>query len=1294
MSKQNIEDIYPLSPMQQGMLFHRLYATRTDVYFHQAEFTLRGRLDVGAFERAWERVVSRHPILRSAFIWERGQEPFQVVRQRVKLPLEQHDWRDLSRDERQEALAEFLRADRERGIELFKAPLMRLSLIRMADDVSHLVWSHHHMLLDGWSVALVLKEIFTFYEAFSRGEDLQLERPRPYGDYIAWLQRQDMGKAEEFWRETLRGFAAPTKLGVERATTALHEQEQGYDDLSVALTDEETAALYSFAQQQKLTVNTLVQGAWAVLVSRYSGEEDVVFGAATSGRPVELSGVDSMIGNFINTLPARVRVTPEESTLDWLRQLLKRQAEARQFDYSPLVQIQRWSEIPRGESLFETIVIFENYPVDSSLSESRGGLEIGDPRVDDRTNYPLSLVISVGGRFLLRLIYDRVRYDAETIRRMLGHLKTILLGMVERPSERLSYLPMLTEPERRLMLAEWNDTSAAYDGDRCIHELFEAQAEAQPGAVAVVSEDGQLTYGELNEQANRLARLLRSAGVRRGTLVGVLMHRSANMIPALLAILKAGGAYVPLEPAYPKSRLEWILSSLDLACLVTQSTFLETLGEMRLPALRHVVCLDAPARPEPGDRGAAAEPSAPKKIWTWGDARQFGEENLPAQATAEDLAYIIFTSGSTGTPKGVIVRHQPVINLIDWVNRTFDVNPSDRVLFITSLCFDLSVYDVFGLLAAGGSIRVVTEPDIRDPERLLHMLTTEPITFWDSAPAALQQLVPFFPSTRFPRGNRLRLVFMSGDWVPVTLPELLMRTFPSVEVIALGGATEATVWSNFYPVSEVDPSWPSIPYGKPIQNSRYHIADPFLNPCPVGVAGDLYIAGECLSTGYIDEPALTAEKFIPDPFGQTPGDRLYKTGDRARYLAGGDIEFLGRVDNQVKIRGFRVELGEIEAALAQHPGLRAAVVVAREDVPKEKHLVAYLVPDEERAPTIGNLLRLEEAGELDGHQQQELPNGMVIAYRNRNETDFMYKKIFEDEVLPAPPHPARTGRLRLRRGGQHRPLLAVRRARVQGRAHLRLRAAAAPLRHAAPQHSTARAGREALAVRPRQRDEDGGVHLLPPRHAHLGTLRRRRRGARHRQILPPQPARRARRRAAALRRPTRRTARGTPGERTHRLPVENTLRRDPRARRRADRSAENQRREERAGRARGHRGGRLAKDSPDSRRSPRHRRPPGADHADARRPGVLADRRAGGVAEGHRTLQHFRRAARRAPGGAAAGRRRARARRPRAATERLGQPEPPDRRRAGFLEGESARVHGALRLRAASRAAVDFQRQG
>jgi amino acid adenylation domain-containing protein/non-ribosomal peptide synthase protein (TIGR01720 family) len=535
----------------------------------------------------------------------------------------------------------------------------------------------------------------------------------------------------------------------------------------------------------------------------------------------------------------------------------------------------------------------------------------------------------------------------------------------------LSDVPPLTEKERHQLLVEWNDTKVNYPKDVCIHQLFEAQVDRTPDAVAVVFEDEQLTYQELNQQANQLAYHLKSLGVGPGMFVAVCMNRSLEMIPTLLGILKAGGAYVPLEPSFPKARFQWILSSLKISCIITQTAPLKTIHDLlpQLPALEHVICLDTPQQPESINREEIEELSAHQQIWMRSYLAQLPKQNLPTQASQDDPAYIIFTSGSTGTPKGVMVRHKPVINLIDWVNRTFDVNSSDRILFITSLCFDLSVYDVFGLLAAGGSIRVVSDGNVRDPERLLCMLGDEPITFWDSAPAVLQQLVPFFPFMKSTeKKSQLRLVFLSGDWIPLKLPDLVRKTFPGVEVIGLGGATEATVWSNYYHIGDVDPHWVSIPYGKPIQNAQYYILDSHLHPCPIGVPGDLYIGGDCLSSGYVNEPILTAERFIPNSFSNEPDTRLYKTGDLARYLPDGNIEFLGRIDHQVKIRGFRIEIGEIEAVLSQHPAVRETVVLAQEDIPGNKRLVAYVVVNQKSAHTINELRRF---------LQEQLPEYMV-----------------------------------------------------------------------------------------------------------------------------------------------------------------------------------------------------------------------------------------------------------------------------------------------------------------------------
>ncbi len=482
-------------------------------------------------------------------------------------------------------------------------------------------------------------------------------------------------------------------------------------------------------------------------------------------------------------------------------------------------------------------------------------------------------------------------------------------------------LPLLPAAERHQVLVEWNDTAAARGEDTLIHELFESWAERTPGAVAAVCGEEAHDLCELEERANRMARHLVSLGIGPGSLVGIHLRRSLQMIPALLAVLKAGAAYVPLETSHPPARRQWILDRLEISCLVTDS---EQPGRVR-----HVVCLDRLDLD-------GYEPSAPTR-----------------RSTPNDLAYIIFTSGSTGAPKGVMVRHRPVANLLRWAYRAFAFSPEDRVLFVTSLSFDLSVFDVFGLLGAGGSIRIATEEEIRDPERLLHALSTEPITFWDSAPAALEQTVPFLEGMNSEARPALRLVFLSGDWIPVTLPDRIRERFPGARVISLGGATEATVWSNVFPIGTVDPAWPSIPYGRPIENASYHVLDARLSPCPVGIPGDLYIGGDCLAGGYAREPELTAEKFIPDPW---RAGRLYRTGDRARYRPDGNLEFLGRRDHQVKIRGFRIELGEIEAALAALPGVRQAAVVVREG-----RLVAY-VAGEATTEALRQALREELPG--------------------------------------------------------------------------------------------------------------------------------------------------------------------------------------------------------------------------------------------------------------------------------------------------------------------------------------------
>jgi amino acid adenylation domain-containing protein/non-ribosomal peptide synthase protein (TIGR01720 family) len=953
------EDLYPTSPVQQGMLFHTLQAPESGVYVVQLGLLLEADLDLAAFEDAWQQVMDRHAILRTAFVWPDGETPLQVVHARARPAWERHDWRGLAAPEQRARWAAFLAADRRRGFDVAAAPLLRLAMIRLGERRSRFLWSHHHVLLDGWSTSLLLREVFRLYEARRHGAPSRLPPPVPFREYIAWLAQQDMAAAEAFWRQNLAGFSAPTRLAVDRPARA-GDGRRAVRQLT--LTAAATEALRAFAGRAGLTLSTLMHGAWSALLGRYSGEPEVLFGTVTSGRSAPLPGIAEIFGIFINTLPMRVAIPVGERLAGWLQGIQERHAEARQFEYSSLVQIQGWSEIPRGSAMFESILAFDNFPVDEA-AQRQAGRELGVTEIDasEQTHYKLSVVAAVGARWSLRVLFDAERFDVATVDRLLHQLE-ILLTAMRSGEQAVDSLPLLSAAERQ-QLREWNATEAE-PAAGTLAELFEASSDARPELPAVVGADAPpLSYRAVEERANRLANLLRRLGAGPGELVAVQLERSPAMIEALLGIAKSGAAYLPLETTYPEARIRWLLERTRARAIVLGRATLELAARLapELPHLQHLLCLEDGLLPTlpPGTRG-------------WGPADLAAQpSHRPTRRVGpEDLAYIIFTSGSTGAPKGVMVRHRPAVQLIDWVNRRFAVGPGDRVLFVTSLCFDLSVYDVFGILAAGGTIRVAARGEVEDPRRLAQVLAVEPITFWDSAPAALQQLVPFLPEAAAAGGARhLRRVFLSGDWVPLSLPDQIRARFPAARVIALGGATEATVWSNFFPVAQVAPEWRSIPYGRPIDNARYYVLDGRLDPCPIGVPGDLYIAGGCLASGYAEAPELTADRFLPDPFGPA-GAVMYRTGDRARFFADGNLEFLGRLDHQVKIRGFRIELGEIEAALGQHPAVAEALAIVREDRLGELLLTAYIVPRTGLSPSVAELRR---------HLELRLPGYMVPA---------------------------------------------------------------------------------------------------------------------------------------------------------------------------------------------------------------------------------------------------------------------------------------------------------------------------
>ncbi|MDZ8186464.1 MAG: amino acid adenylation domain-containing protein [Nostoc sp. ChiSLP02] len=933
---KNIEAIYPLSPMQEGMLFHTLYEPESGVYFEQLSFTVRGNLDVSAFEQAWAKVVERHPVLRTLFVWENRTQLLQVVLKKVNLPWTYLDWCSLSPLEQEQQLEVFLESDRNKGFALDKAPLIRCTLIKLAQGTYKFIESSHHILTDGWCLPIIYKEVFAFYKALKIGKDLYLPPTRPYSDYIAWLQQQDKNQAIAYWQKNLSGFLAPTSLLKSQVLPPNSQQKKTYEELSLHLSATATATLKSLAQKHRITVSTFVTAAWALLLSRYSGEKDIIFGATVSGRPPTLSGVESMVGLFINTLPVRVQVESESELLPWLLQLQQQQLEREQYSYISLSQIQRLSEVPPGTSLFESIVVFENYPEGDNLFSPPDSLQITDMRGIERTNYPLTLEVMLGEELSARITYERDAwvglcqgFDTDMIARMGDHFLTLLAGMIDNPRVRLYELPLLTAKQRQQLLVEWNDTAKEYPQDKCIHELFEAVVEQYPDAVAVVFAEKQLTYRELNAWANQLAHYLQTLGVKPEVMVGICLERSLEMIVGLLGILKAGGAYVPLDPEYPQDRLSFMLEDANLSFLVTQQSLLERLPKHQA----QVVCLDEVCE----------------------QIERNNQDKLTSEVRPFHLANVIYTSGSTGKPKGVMVEHKGLCNLAQAQIETFGLDCNSQVLQFASVSFDASISEILMAFGSGATLVLGTKDSLMPGMPLIERLRDDCITHITLPPSALAVM----PTEELPS---LQTIIVAGEACSI---ELIKKWSAGRNFFNAYGPTEASVCTTIVKCTSKDEK---VTIGCPIANTQVYILDSHLQPVPIGVPGELHIGGVGLARGYLNQRELTNEKFIPNPFSDEPYSRLYKTGDLVRYLDNGNIEYLGRIDNQIKIRGFRIELGEIEAALSQHPAVRETVVVVREDVPAHKYLVAYIVANQDLATT---------SSELRSFLKEKLPNYMI-----------------------------------------------------------------------------------------------------------------------------------------------------------------------------------------------------------------------------------------------------------------------------------------------------------------------------
>ncbi|MFZ5893337.1 MAG: non-ribosomal peptide synthase/polyketide synthase [Myxococcota bacterium] len=942
---RQIEDVYPLSPMQQGMLFHGLLDPKTGVYVNQHECELNVALDAHSLERAWQEVIEQHPILRSIFVWDGLSRPMQVVCRTVKLPFQLLDYRSLSASEQRAELERFLVQDRELGFELQRAPLMRIGLVRLAERRYHFVWTEHHLLLDGWSASQLLEQVFARYAGLTNREGRGRIREAnefpslAYRRYIAWLEAQDAERAAAHWRGELSSFETPSLLA---SSWRPPERTEGHEVVRRALPQSLVDKLILWGKGQHLTFNSVMQGALAFLISSYTRQADVLFGTTVSGRSAPLPGIETALGLFINTLPLRVCVDGSQSLTDWLRELQARSASLRDFEYTSLAELQGLTRVVPGNALFDSLLVFENYPVGRALESSAEELGVGPVRSIEATNYPLTFVVSQGEGVTLELGYDTALVTPARAAELLEQLEQLLFSFLSRPHVRVGELSLLAEQQRARQLREFNSTARTYPGASTVLELFERRVQESPDAPALCFGEHSVSYGALNQRANRLGRRLRQLGVGPDVLVGVYLERSIEMVVALLGVWKAGGAYLPLDPEYPAARTKHALTEARPKVVLSATRWLDPL------------------------------PSSTATLWCFDRDEQelsvLSSHNLPHFFGPQNLAYCIYTSGSTGTPKGAVNTHAGLYNRLQWMQEAYALATRDRVLQKTPFSFDVSVWEFFWPLMTGATLVVAPPGAHRDPAELAAIIRNEGITTLHFVPSMLKE---FVRSGELESCTSVRRLLCSGEALPYDLEQEVLRRHPT-RLYNLYGPTEAsidvTAWN-----CQKDELQGVVPIGLPIANTGIFILDSHLQPAPLGALGELYISGIGLARGYVSRPDLTAERFVPNPYA-APGERLYRTGDLARYREDGTIEYAGRVDHQVKIRGNRIELGEIEARLHEHPRVQAAAASAISDATGETWLIAYVVSHaSEGAACSSDDLR----GVLRDHLKRSLPAFMV-----------------------------------------------------------------------------------------------------------------------------------------------------------------------------------------------------------------------------------------------------------------------------------------------------------------------------
>ncbi len=946
--RSNTEPV-PLSFAQTRLWLLDQLQPGSSAYNIATALRLTGSLNAIALTQSLNEIVRRHEALRTTFRMV-GEQPIQVIAPTLTLAIPIVDLQLLPPKRRYIEIQRVATEESYQPFNLAEGPLLRTTILQLNTTEYVVLLTMHHIISDGWSIEILTKELVTLYEAFSKGQSSPLPKlPIQYADFAIW-QRQwltvEMQEAQlAYWRQQLGGNLPVLQLSTDRPRPQVQTFRGATQSFSIPT--DITQALKALSQKQEVTLFMTLLAAFKTLLHRYTGQDDIVVGSPIANRNwVE---TEQLIGFFVNTLVLRTDLSDNPTFQELLKRVHAMTLGAYAHQNLPFEYLVNALQPQRDLSytpLFQVNFVLNNEPV--SVIELSG---LAWSSLENNTRpapYDLTLYMRETPQGMIGTMeYNTDLFEADTINRMVSHLQQLLSGIVGNPQHRLWELPLLTEAEQHQLLVEWNDTQADCPQEVCIHELFEVQVERTPDTVAVVFEDQQLTYRELNARANQLAHHLRSLGVKPEGFVGICVERSLSMVIGLLAILKAGGAYVPLDPVNPKERLAFILSDAAVSVLLTQQHLIENLPQHQT----RVVCLDT----------------------NWENIAQQSQQNPISECTTDNLAYIIYTSGSTGQPKGVLVNHSNVVRLFTATESWYNFNQQDIWTLFHSIAFDFSVWEIWGALLYGGQLVVVPYWLSRSPEDFYKLLLTQQVTVLNQTPSAFRQLIQVEESLENTNNLSLRKVIFGGEALQLESlrPWFERHGDQSPQLINMYGITETTVHVTYRPLTMADLEVTSASLiGRPIGDLQVYLLDRYGQAVPIGVPGEMHIGGAGVVRGYLNRPELTPERFIPNRFSDKPNARLYKSGDQARYLPNGDIEYLGRIDHQVKVRGFRIELGEIEAVITQHPIIRETVVVVYEESADSQGIVAYIAPQKEQTLTIS---------ELRSFLESKLPSYMIPA---------------------------------------------------------------------------------------------------------------------------------------------------------------------------------------------------------------------------------------------------------------------------------------------------------------------------